>query len=572
MTHHNHQQHNLFHHAPTGLASNISIMNQPHHVPSSSFDYHIQSAIDPSTGLIPNDICTVTDNNNIKQRPSSSLVYFNNNNNNNNIDIPNNFNNNSNSNQFLNSNNNSFHNKRLARIFIDPETYSQMNDIDRSLLPDSFHSTMNTMPNDNNTNIYTEPTIIDTNLNSIENVPISSTAFSQIIANMNAQQTLEHLNTNLKSNEQCAVENRLLVNNVNNNSNNNNNQTTDSLTIIGQDMAITLRHGQLTQTLLNENSQNITSNKTLNGVSNPQQVLYYYSSNRMEFLPLCDLLFNIISLAAYFCDVVFDCVTTYTLYLNKQFTWFFVALFLVINATIISQILSYRWYIRDCKRERINLQKQLEQSQNIDARVSRSYSNHLLLYPDRWKDQSSNILITIHLLLCGVLWRYFKLFAPVNIATVKREVSQLCILRMIHAFCQAGPMILLQTYLVWRKPSLDLITDLNIISIFLSLFSICWALSSFNKNIRPKKIHKLVLTWFGVIFQFFWRVGYVLQKLINFDYYLKYINLFLKNDNISNCCFNCICCVIRTMAFHCIILTLVFHVLVAFIAKHARYC
>lgn len=504
MTHHNHQQHNLFHHAPTGLASNISIMNQQHHAPSASFDYQIQPAIDPTTGLISNDI-TLTDNNNIRQQSSSSLVYFNNNKSNN-ADIQNNFNKRSNSNQFLNNNNNSFHNKRLARIFIDPESCSQINGMDRNLLPDSFHSTINTMSNDN-TNIYTEPTIIDTNLNSIENVPISSNEFSQFIANMNAQQTLtmEHSNDS-------GVENHLLVNNVNNN-NSNNNQATDSLTIIGQDMAITLRQGQLTQTLLNENSQNLALNKSSNEVPNldPQQLLYYYSSHRMEFLPLCDLLFNIISLAAYFCDIVFDCVTTYTLYLNKQFTWFFVALFLIINATIISQILSYRWHVRDCKRERTNLQKQLEQSQNIDTRVSRSYSNHLLLHPDRWKDQSSNIIVTIHLLLCGVLWRYFKLFAPVNIATVKREVSQLCILRMVHAFCQAGPMILLQTYLVWRKPSLDLITDLNIISIFLSLFSICWALSSFNKNIRSNKIHKLVLTWFGVIFQFFWRVGYVFQ-------------------------------------------------------------
>ena len=38
-----------------------------------------------------------------------------------------------------------------------------------------------------------------------------------------------------------------------------------------------------------------------------------------EFLPLCDVLFNIISLAAYFCDVVFDAVTVYSLYEQRRF-------------------------------------------------------------------------------------------------------------------------------------------------------------------------------------------------------------------------------------------------------------
>jgi len=64
-----------------------------------------------------------------------------------------------------------------------------------------------------------------------------------------------------------------------------------------------------------------------------------------------------------------------------------------------------------------------------------------------------------------------------------------------------------QLYLLWRKPSPDAISDLNMISIFLSAFSLCWALASFSKNIRTDAIDKLVLTWLGVIFQFLWRLG-----------------------------------------------------------------
>ena len=36
----------------------------------------------------------------------------------------------------------------------------------------------------------------------------------------------------------------------------------------------------------------------------------------VDFLPVCDLLFNLISLTCYFCDVVFVSMVTYTLYDN----------------------------------------------------------------------------------------------------------------------------------------------------------------------------------------------------------------------------------------------------------------
>nr|XP_027199428.1 uncharacterized protein LOC113793578 [Dermatophagoides pteronyssinus] len=364
--------------------------------------------------------------------------------------------------------------KRLARVFLDT---SQLDDQQQQ--PNEVRS-------DCNANIYTEPTVINTTLTNQQPPPQIPFNFSESPPSMNNA-----------------------MNDFGN----------ESLTIVGQDIAITLRQGQLTQTLL-ANAPSVNSaavNEILQ--TNPrqpthipkqnQQVVFY--PNRIEFLPLCDLLFNIISLAAYFCDVVFDSVTAYTLYLNRQFTWLSVSLFLILMTAIISQILSYRWYRRDIR----------EQYGNNDPKPNQhcSSANHIMSHPDRWKDNSSQMMIIIHLLQCGVLWRYFKLFAPVNLATVKREVSELCILRMVHAFFQAGPMLLLQTYLVWRKPSLNMITDLNIISIFLSLFSICWALSSFNKNIRPDKIHRLVLTWFGVIFQFFWRVGTITSRIVALTVY-----------------------------------------------------
>lgn len=153
----------------------------------------------------------------------------------------------------------------------------------------------------------------------------------------------------------------------------------------------------------------------------------------------------------------------------------------------------------------------------------------------------------------GVLWRYAKLFIPVDLGHVKHEVRDLCMLRLVHAFCEAAPMLLLQLYILVTiqqeedlliKPELPLkslgghitpviiqqptvaqqqqlrtFKDLNVVSCVLSLFSVCWALASFSKNVRVQNVHRLVLTWLGVIFQFLWRLGTVIARVASLTVY-----------------------------------------------------
>lgn len=59
-------------------------------------------------------------------------------------------------------------------------------------------------------------------------------------------------------------------------------------------------------------------------------------------------------------------------------------------------------------------------------------------------------VVLIHVLQCGVLWRYVKLFVPVDLRYVKHEVRDLCVLRLLHAFCQSAPMLLIQLYLLLK--------------------------------------------------------------------------------------------------------------------------
>ena len=210
------------------------------------------------------------------------------------------------------------------------------------------------------------------------------------------------------------------------------------LTITGQDLEITLNNGEITQTVLGE-SVDVPS---VNNIPYSPQLLYYYSNQRVEFLPLCDLLFNIISLAAYFCDVVFDSVTAYTLYLNDQILWMVVALILILTSATLSQLLSYKWYLRERRYSEQSLR--LQRAAQANNAQNENNNNIMSNRNSPYELRSPFTLAITHILFGGVLLRYFKLFVPVNLSTVKREVRDLCVLRMVHGFCEAAPMLLLQ--------------------------------------------------------------------------------------------------------------------------------
>ncbi|XP_014674879.1 PREDICTED: uncharacterized protein LOC106814993 [Priapulus caudatus] len=195
-----------------------------------------------------------------------------------------------------------------------------------------------------------------------------------------------------------------------------------------------------------------------------------------EYLPLCDVLFNIVSLASYFCDVVFDLVTVYSLYSSGELVWFGIGLALVTSSVILTQTTSLVWYVRSpVKKEKCDVP----------------------------------CVAAAHAVGCGVLWRYCKLFIPVDMSVAKSEIRDLCTLRLLHGFCEAAPMLLVQLYYVWTHA----VTDLNIVSTSLSLFCVCWSLASYGKNMRRKNADAIVMTWMGVMTQFMWRLGTVSARV-----------------------------------------------------------
>ncbi|XP_030758544.1 XK-related protein 7-like [Sitophilus oryzae] len=202
-----------------------------------------------------------------------------------------------------------------------------------------------------------------------------------------------------------------------------------------------------------------------------------------EFLPLCDLLFNVVSLAAYFCDLVFDFLVVYALYEHGLTLLFAQCLSSVVITMLISQILSMKWYL---------------------SKSSAGWSRVFVLL--------------LHCLQIGVLWRYARLLVPVQLSTVKNEVRDLCLLRLVHGFLQAAPMLLLQlSLLADTTQSQGVPADLVTVSACLSLFSVCWALASFSKHVQS--VDRLVLTWLGVVSQLLWRTGTVTSRALALSAY-----------------------------------------------------
>lgn len=98
------------------------------------------------------------------------------------------------------------------------------------------------------------------------------------------------------------------------------------------------------------------------------------------------------------------------------------------------------------------------------------------------------------------------------IPLVKREMRNLCILRLIHGFIQGLPLLFVQGFLLSIKSPFT--SQVHSVSLALSFFGICWSLASFNKNVRSRDIEKLVLTWIGVIVQLLWRLGTVSSRIL----------------------------------------------------------
>ncbi|TRY62117.1 hypothetical protein TCAL_04201 [Tigriopus californicus] len=203
----------------------------------------------------------------------------------------------------------------------------------------------------------------------------------------------------------------------------------------------------------------------------------------VDFLPICDLLFNIASVMTYFCDIAFNVIAIYLLERQEGFQIWFVLLALALATSIIvCQLFSLKWY------------------------MDQEWNEHRAL---TW-----TVIVGLHLGMSAMFWRYSRLlFLPIEMDVVKREMRNLSLLRMMHAFIHSIFTIFILGYLTALDQMSAIQMEVVYCAMATSLINICWALASFNKNIKKSNLHKLILTWIGVILQFLWRAGTVTSRM-----------------------------------------------------------
>lgn len=265
-----------------------------------------------------------------------------------------------------------------------------------------------------------------------------------------------------------------------------------------------------------------------------------------EFLPICDLMFNLISLILYFCENIFGIIALIALYYHTANSyWALLGVSFVITSNVVCQYLSFKWLykakLEDCRRKR-EAQEELEDEEGCERRYYNRMASNMRNYqcgscawlPDSATEVQLKFLLStaidaiLHLFCLGFLVRYIKLVIPVSdTARVKKEARDLCMLRMTHSFIQSAPLLLLQAYMICSQTSSTSITNLSATSVILSLLSVCWALASFTKYARKKYMHKFVLTWLGIISQLLWRLGTVSSRVVALTIYAVYYNYWM---------------------------------------------
>lgn len=260
-----------------------------------------------------------------------------------------------------------------------------------------------------------------------------------------------------------------------------------------------------------------------------------------EFLPICDLMFNLISMIIYFCENTFGIIALIALYYHTAFgSWALIGAAFVLASNSICQYLSFNWLYKtklDENQRKREAREELKDEEGCERRfyngIGSNMQNHQYgscnWLPHSGTELQLKFLLVValeavlHIACLGFLLRYIKLVIPVKDTTrIKREARDLCMLRMIHGFIQSVPLIILQAHIVCSQTSAASITNLSIISVILSLINVCWALASFTKYARKKYMHKFVLTWLGIISQLLWRLGTVSSRVVALTIYGVY--------------------------------------------------
>ncbi|XP_072044790.1 XK-related protein 6-like [Amphiura filiformis] len=231
--------------------------------------------------------------------------------------------------------------------------------------------------------------------------------------------------------------------------------------------------------------------------------------------------FIIKGVATYIFDVVTDIIACIRYFTIGDIWWGVMTLVFVLIASVTVQAASFRWYMYD----------------NDTQTVTRKQTKGVFT-----KMFEKTVWIPLHVLQLATLNRYLRcLYFGWKSRESKRsfeenyiwkvyEQRDLTMLRLMEAFMEAGPQlvlqiyIMLQLYIVSALPQFYWVTALSAIS---SLLSLSWALEAYHKALRESLETKNDISYFGFAFRYIWRVSMITSRVtamalfaLQFEFYI----------------------------------------------------
>lgn len=122
--------------------------------------------------------------------------------------------------------------------------------------------------------------------------------------------------------------------------------------------------------------------------------------------------------------------------------------------------------------------------------------------------------IAMHILQLGPILRYvkaLKLGFQDRRTLSYSEMRDASMIRLLEAFFESAPQLVLQLYIMASQNDADTIT---VVSACLSLVSLSWAIGAYSKALRAVRLDRPSLSLSGVWIQCVWRIGMAMSRVV----------------------------------------------------------
>ncbi|XP_033645384.1 XK-related protein 4-like [Asterias rubens] len=223
-----------------------------------------------------------------------------------------------------------------------------------------------------------------------------------------------------------------------------------------------------------------------------------------RYFVILESLFLFVGMVTYMADLITDIVVGFQYILLHDYFWSGLTFAFVIIPSITIQYFSFRWFV-------------------IDSQHSLK-PKHVSFLKRIW---DWFVWLIVHILQLGALKRYWRTIKycwrshehPDYYDLSIYEYRDITMLRLLEAFMEAAPQLVLQVYIMTQQSDIYWLT---VSSAIISLASLSWGLEAYHKALRESCSNKNNLGYVGLTFRIIWRTFTITARVISLALFASY--------------------------------------------------